>query len=139
MTTQNRINRRKFTKTAILSAAATAIMPRFVTSLSKAPSLMKRKFGKIGFEVTTMGLGGQASLQWTPEGVDPVKIILKAFDLGINYFDTSNLYGPSQANFGKAFRIKNLIPGQPGYDEKLRQSIFLTTKPTCVMQRATGK
>ena len=75
-----------------------------------------------------MGLGGQSSLQWTPEGVDPVKIVLKAFDLGINYFDTSNLYGPSQTIFGKAFQIKNLIPGSVNYDEALRSSIFITTK-----------
>lgn len=128
MATKNRIDRRTFTKTTILAAAATAIAPGFISKCTSAPAPMKRAFGKIGFEVTTMGLGGQSSLQWTPEGIDPVKIILKAFDLGINYFDTSNLYGPSQVNFGKAFQIKNLIPGSPGYDEKLRSSIFLTTK-----------
>jgi aryl-alcohol dehydrogenase-like predicted oxidoreductase len=100
---------------------------------------MKRVFGKLGFEVTTMGLGGQASLQWTPEGVDPVKIILKAFDLGINYFDTSNLYGPSQENFGRAFRIKNLIPGSNSYDEKLRHSIFLTTKTHLRYSKGNGE
>jgi hypothetical protein len=99
---------------------------------------MKRVFGKLGFEVTTLGLGGQASLQWTPEGVDPVKIILKAFNLGINYFDTSNLYGPSQENYGKAFKIKKLIPGKSGSNENLRQSISLL-KPTCVMQRVAAK
>jgi len=128
MAIQNRMNRRKFAKITVMAAAATALVPGFITKCTKAPGPMKRLFGKLGFEVTTMGLGGQASLQWTPEGVDPVKIILKAFDLGINYFDTSNLYGPSQSNFGKAFRIKNLIPGSRDYDENLRHSIFLTTK-----------
>lgn len=128
MAIQNRISRRKFAKTAAIAAAATALAPGFITKCSRTPVPMKRVFGKIGFEVTTLGLGGQASLQWTPEGVDPVKIILKAFDLGINYFDTSNLYGPSQENFGKAFRIKKLIPGAARYDEDLRKSIFLTTK-----------
>ncbi|MFW6277666.1 MAG: aldo/keto reductase [Prolixibacteraceae bacterium] len=89
---------------------------------------MKRKFGNLGFNVTTIGLGGQASLQWTPEDVDPVPIILKAFDLGINYYDTSNLYAGSQLNFNKAFQQLNLIPGKAGYDEKLRKSIWLTSK-----------
>ena len=88
---------------------------------------MVRQFGRIGFDVTSFALGGQASLQWTPDDVDPVKIILKAFDLGVNYYDTSNLYGPSQLNFGKAFRELDLIPGT-GYNESLRKSIFLTTK-----------
>jgi len=128
MAIQNRMNRRKFVKTTGIAAAVTAIVPGLITRCAKAPAPMKRLFGKLGFEVTTLGLGGQASLQWTPEGVDPVKIILKAFDLGINYFDTSNLYGPSQENFGKAFSIKKLIPGSPGYNETLRSSIFLTTK-----------
>jgi aryl-alcohol dehydrogenase-like predicted oxidoreductase len=48
--------------------------------------------------------------------------------MGINYFDTSNLYAGSQLNYGKAFRQLNLIPGEAGYDKKLRESIWLTTK-----------
>jgi len=139
MPIQSRMNRRKFTKTTVLAAAATAIVPGLISQCAKAPAPIKRVFGKLGFEVTTMGLGGQASLQWTPEGVDPVKIILKAFDLGINYFDTSNLYGPSQSNFGKAFNIKNLIPGLPGYDESLRHSIFLTTKTHLRYAKGNGE
>jgi len=89
---------------------------------------MKRSFGKIGFDVTTLGLGGQASIQWESPNEDAIGIILKAFKMGINYFDTSNFYGPSQSNYGRAFRIMNLIPGKPKYDEKLRRSIFLTSK-----------
>lgn len=138
METQNHMNRRKFAKTTVLATAA-ALVPGIITKYAKAPSPMKRVFGKVGFEVTTMGLGGQASLQWTPEGVDPVRIILKAFDLGINYFDTSNLYGPSQSNFGKAFKIKNLVPGQSGYDESLRRSIFLTSKTHLRYAKGNGE
>jgi len=89
---------------------------------------MARTFGRIPFDTTTLGLGGQSSLQWTPSDVDPAAIIVKAFRLGVNYFDTSNLYGPSQMNYGKAFREMHLIPGRPGYDEPLRRSIFLTSK-----------
>ncbi len=89
---------------------------------------MKRIFGKTGFEVTTLGLGGQASIQWTPEGIDPVAIILKAYNLGINYYDTSNYYGPSQLNYGKAFRQLGLVAGEPNYDEAKRKAIFLTSK-----------
>lgn len=124
----NSMSRRTFAKTTMVAAAGTALVPSFLSSCARLPEPLKRPFGKTGFNVTTLGLGGQASIQWTPEGVDPVEIILKAFDLGINYFDTSNLYGPSQSNFGKAFALKNLIPGNPGYDENLRNSIFLTTK-----------
>lgn len=89
---------------------------------------MTRSFGNLSHEVTTFGLGGQASIQWTPDDVDPVAIILKAFDKKVNYFDTSNLYGSSQMNYGRAFRKLGLIPGISGYNERLRRSIFLTSK-----------
>lgn len=104
------------------------MLPALSCTSTVIPSPMKRRFGRINFDVTTIGLGGQSSLQWTPEGIEPVEIILKAFDLGINYYDTSNAYGPSQMNYGKAFRKLNLIPGQKGYNQELRNSIFLTTK-----------
>lgn len=128
MAQRTRMNRRKFVKTTFIAAAATAVVPGIVSGCKTKIPLMKRVLGKTGFEATTFGLGGQASIQWTPDDVDPVKIILKAFDKGINYFDTSNLYGPSQVNYGKAFSSLNLIPGRAGYDEELRKSIFLTTK-----------
>ena len=122
------VSRRQFVKLSAAAAAGLTVLPGFRFGLDQLPAPMKRSFGKIPFEVTTLGMGGQASLQWTPPDVDPVPIILKAFKMGINYFDTSNLYAKSQLHFGEAFRQLNLIPGQPGYDRKLRESIFLTTK-----------
>lgn len=122
------VSRRKFVKLSAAAAAGLTILPGFRFGMDQLPAPMTRPFGKIPFEVTTLGLGGQASLQWTPADVDPVPIILKAFKMGLNYFDTSNLYDASQVHFGKAFRKLNLIPGEEGYDEKLRESIFLTTK-----------
>jgi len=139
MATRNLINRRRFVKTTVMAAAATAIIPGLGTGCYRAPVPIKRVFGKLGFEVTTLGLGGQASIQWTPEDIDPVKIILKSFELGINYFDTSNLYGPSQMNFGKAFKKLNLIPGEPEYDENLRKSIFLTSKTHLRFAKGDGQ
>ena len=128
---QHTVSRREFVKLSAAAAAGLTILPGFRFGLDQLPTPMTRTFGRTGFQVSTLGLGGQASLQWTPEDVDPVPIILKAFKMGINYFDTSNLYDKSQLHFGKAFRQLNLIPGKPGYDEKLRESIFLTTK-SCI-------
>ncbi|MFC2090040.1 aldo/keto reductase [Bacteroidota bacterium] len=122
------LDRRKFLQ---LSAAATAgmvIVPSCTFGIENLPKPMKRKFGKIDFDVTTLGLGGQASIQWTDEGIDPVEIILKAFKIGVNYFDTSNLYAKSQLHYGEAFRRLKLIPGEPLYNQRLRESIFVTTK-----------
>lgn len=121
-------SRRQFLQCSTLATAGLSLGPHMVFGQTGVVKPMRRRLGRLGFEATTLGLGGQASLQWTPADVDPVPIILKAFTLGVNYFDTSNAYGPSQANFGKAFRQLHLIPGQPGYDEAKRRSIFLTSK-----------
>lgn len=122
------LDRRRFLQMSAAAAAGIAIVPSCTFGIANLPIPMKRKFGKIDFEVTTLGLGGQASLQWTPEGVDPVEIILKAFEAGVNYFDTSNLYADSQLHYGEAFKRLNLIPGRAIYRKNLRESIFLTTK-----------
>ena len=122
------ISRRNFIKVSAASTAAVSTMSLGSCNVGNVPAPMKRKFGTLGFDVTSIALGGQASLQWTPDDVDPVPIILKAFELGINYFDTSNLYADSQLNYNKAFKKLNLIPGEEGYDEELRKSIWLTSK-----------
>lgn len=123
----NKTSRRTFIKNSAVVTVGLSLLPSFTRCMGK-PKLMTRSFGRLNHEVTTFGLGGQASIQWTPDDVDPVAIILKAFDKGVNYYDTSNLYGPSQMNYGKAFRQLNLIPGKSGYNELLRKSIFLTSK-----------
>jgi aryl-alcohol dehydrogenase-like predicted oxidoreductase len=122
------VSRRRFLKTSTLALAASAVAPYACTGRVGVEAPTKRMLGRTGFEVTTLGLGGQASLQWTPEGVDPVAIILKALEGGVNYLDTSNVYGPSQVNFGKAFRAVHLVPGESGYDEGRRGSICLASK-----------
>lgn len=127
---RNRQTRRQFIQSTGSVALGISLAPSLLTScnatIPEAP--LKRTLGKTGFKVTTLGLGGQASIQWTPDGIDPVAIILKAHKLGINYFDTSNYYGPSQLNYGKAFRQLGLVPGEPNYSLAKRKAIFLTSK-----------
>jgi aryl-alcohol dehydrogenase-like predicted oxidoreductase len=122
------LSRRNFIKVSAATTAAVSTMSLGSCNVENVPAPMKRKFGKLDFDVTSIALGGQASLQWTPDDVDPVPIILKAFELGINYYDTSNLYDKSQLNFNKAFKTLNLIPGEEKYNKELRESIWLTSK-----------
>ena len=96
----------------------------------KAALIQKRVLGRTGHAVGPLGLGGQASLQWTPEGVDAPDIIVRAVQLGVNYLDTANVYGPSQMNYGEAFRRLNLVPDKPGYNAALRESLYLNSKTT---------
>ncbi len=122
------VSRRNFIKVSAATTAAVSTMSLGGCNIEKVPSPMMRKFGNLGFNVTTIALGGQASIQWTPENVDPVLIILKAFELGINYFDTSNLYAKSQLHFHGAFKKLHLIPGEENYNKELREAIWLTSK-----------
>jgi predicted aldo/keto reductase-like oxidoreductase len=88
----------------------------------------RRLLGRTGRMVVPLGLGGQASIQWTKPGIDAPDIIVRAVQLGVNYLDTANAYGPSQMTYGEAFRRLHLVPGQPGYDAALRQSLYLASK-----------
>ncbi|NQU22412.1 MAG: aldo/keto reductase [Candidatus Nealsonbacteria bacterium] len=120
--------RRELLRTAAAAAGAGWAAPNLCLGAAGGERLMTRKLGRTRFDVTTLGLGGQGSLQWTPADVKPEQIIVKAVELGVNYFDTSNVYGSSQMHYGKAFRALHLIPGTAGYDEKRRRSIFLASK-----------
>jgi len=122
------LSRRQFLKTSALFAAGTTIGANINCGKVSVSKPMTRILGRTGYQVTTLGLGGQASLQWTPNDVDPVNIIIKAINQGVNYLDTSNVYGASQTNYGKAFRDLSLVPGQAGYDEAKRRSLHLASK-----------
>jgi aryl-alcohol dehydrogenase-like predicted oxidoreductase len=118
--------------TALGTTTALAALPNAACAATKGdkPVLYQRTLGRTGRLVTPLALGGQASLQWTPPGVDAADIIVRAVELGLNYLDTSNVYGDSQLHYGEAFRRLNLVPGRPGYDAARRETLFLATKTT---------
>ncbi len=93
-----------------------------------AATFPRRLLGRTGRTVVPLAPGGQASLQWTRPGIDAPDIIVRAVQLGLNYLDTANAYGPSQMNYGEAFRRLHLTPSDPGYDRALRQKLFVATK-----------
>ncbi|MBN2337981.1 MAG: twin-arginine translocation signal domain-containing protein, partial [Acidobacteria bacterium] len=57
------LSRRRFLKGAALASASLSLGPHFVFGKTGPDRLMKRPMGRLGFEATTLGLGGQASLQ----------------------------------------------------------------------------
>ena len=92
------------------------------------PRLPQRLLGRTGRWVTPLALGGQASLQWTAAGIDAPDIVVRAVQLGVNYLDSANVYGPSQMNYGEAFRRMHLVPGTPDYNAPLRASLYIASK-----------
>ena len=89
---------------------------------------LTRPLGRTGREVTSFGLAGGNKVMWNLPGDEGVEIVVKAVRLGVTYLETANNYQLSQRNYHRAFRILNLIPGEPGYDATLRGRLFLATK-----------
>jgi len=96
-------NRRTFLKSSgALTAAvvSSATLPNFTEKASAATAetnrpepMPTRNLGKTGYKVGIFSLGGQAAIE-RPHNEDvAVPIIEKALDLGVNYIDTSSIYG----------------------------------------------
>ena len=99
-------NRREFLKASSAIAAglvASTALPDAASTLPALPSnpatphaMPTRNLGKTGYKVGIFSLGGQAALERANNEVVAVPIIEKALDLGVNYIDTSSIYGGPQ-------------------------------------------
>jgi aryl-alcohol dehydrogenase-like predicted oxidoreductase len=96
-------NRREFLKLGGLATAAVigqAALPTVASAASVSPSnsetagaMPTRNLGKTDYRVGIFGLGGQAALERGHNDEVAVPLINRALDLGINYLDTSSIYG----------------------------------------------
>ena len=90
-------------------AESTAPMPPAISPTEAVQEMMPtRNLGKTGYRVGIFGLGGQGALEKGDNEAVAVPIIEKALDLGVNYFDTSAIYGGperwSEQYLGKALK-----------------------------------
>jgi len=77
-----------------LASAESAQASRLQPSKSATPdSMPTRNLGKTGYKVGIFSLGGQAAIERTNNEATAVPIIERALDLGVNYIDTSSIYG----------------------------------------------
>jgi len=68
----------------------------------KRITMQKRRLGRTGLQVSVIGLGGARFINLRPE--EGERVVRRAFDLGINYFDTARAYGDSEEKVGSALR-----------------------------------
>jgi len=78
-------------------------------------NIPKRRLGKSGAEVTILGLGGEGVLRTYGYEEEAYRLINRAIDLGINYFESARAYSGSEAYYGSALGER-------------RKDLFLTSK-----------
>jgi hypothetical protein len=119
------INRRIFLGSSLSAAASVAIGSSIINSpeIKSIPLKKKdenpfnaktysamptRSFGKTGYKVGILSLGGQATLEIKGTEEESEKIINRAIDLGVNYIDTAASYGGgvSQIHIGRVMKTR---------------------------------
>ena len=155
MKQQNNINRRDFLSQSAMAGIglgitfgtpgvlASAEMKTNNMSSSKMKTLGKRKLGSL--EVTELGFGCM-NIAWAygnpPTKEDAVKLIQSAYEQGVRFFDTAEIYGPhiSERITGealKAVRKEVVIASKIGFDidfETAQMKGGLNSKPQHIKQ-----
>lgn len=99
------------------TAPAQALAPEGPSSVRSAPgtwnpatpeAMPTRNLGKTGFKVGLFSLGGQSILERPHQEEVAIPLIERALDLGVNYIDTSAIYGGperwSERYFGQVMK-----------------------------------
>jgi uncharacterized protein len=84
----------------VAPGVALADTKRTMAALPENPrtqqAMPTRNLGKTGYKVGIFSLGGQAALEKPNNFDNAVPIIERALDMGVNYIDTSSIYGGPQ-------------------------------------------
>ncbi|CAN5327334.1 aldo/keto reductase [soil metagenome] len=95
-----------------------------------------RKLGQQGLEVSALGLGcmGMSWLYGTPDHGESVRTLKRAIALGINFFDTAEVYGPyeNEELLGSVLRGQRdevVIATKFGFDISLGEVVGLDSHP----------
>ena len=78
-------NRRDFLKWSALAGVG--------VGAAASPKMPTRNLGRTGYKTCLFSLGGQAAIERPDNEAVAVSIIERALDLGVNYIDTSSIYG----------------------------------------------
>ncbi len=82
--------------------------------------MQKRKLGSQGLEVSALGLGcmGMSYAYGHPDDAESLRVLDRALELGINFWDTAEMYGP----FTNEELLGRALKGKP------RQDVIIATK-----------
>jgi aryl-alcohol dehydrogenase-like predicted oxidoreductase len=107
------------TSGSMLSQAGASPLPDLPVNPKTPGAMPTRNLGKTDYKVGIFSLGGQAALEKADNFDLAVPIIERALDLGVNYIDTSSIYGGpvrwSEQYIGQVMKTR-------------RQEAFLATK-----------
>ena len=126
MKSESKINRRKFLGTSVAGGIGLAVASKASASdstpgmLPDAPgndqpfnprtfaAMPTNAFGKTGYKVGILSLGGQAAIEIAGNEDLSERIINRALDLGVNYIDTAASYGRgiSQKHIGRVLKTR---------------------------------
>jgi aryl-alcohol dehydrogenase-like predicted oxidoreductase len=101
--------------------------------------MQKRKLGNSGLEVSALGLGCMGlNFGYGPETnkEDAIKLIRRAYELGVTFFDTAEVYGPfkNEEVVGEAvepFRDQVVIATKFGFEQG-QTSLGMNSKPETI-------
>ncbi len=114
-----KMSRREFLRKSLLAAAtAGAVVPSLAAeenTPTRPTNLPTRVLGRTGEAVSIFGLGGQGILEIPGHYAEAEALINRAADLGVTYFDSARIYGPSEEYYGLVLPFR-------------RQSMFITSK-----------
>ena len=103
----------------VLAQTPNGSLPPLPANSKTVAAMPTRNLGKTGYKVGIFSLGGQASLEKANNFEIALPIIERALDLGVNYIDTSSIYGGperwSEQYVGRVMKTR-------------RQDAFLATK-----------
>src|SRR5689334_18665809 len=108
--------------------------------------MQTRKLGKNGLEVSAIGLGCMGisfSYYPFPEKKDAINLLQKAVELGVNFFDTAEVYGPytNEEIVGEALaplRDKVIIATKFGFNIQDGKMVGVNSKPEQIRKAVEG-
>jgi aryl-alcohol dehydrogenase-like predicted oxidoreductase len=107
--------------------------------------ITKRKLGQQGLEVSALGLGcmGMSQSYGVPDDQESIATIHRALELGVNFFDTAEVYGPhtNEELLGRALqgrREEAIIATKFGFNIVNGKSMGLNSRPEHIREVVEG-